>query len=275
MIPLNYHHLYYFRTIAKVGSLAKASNILLLAQPTLSLQLMQLEKSLGQKLFERRKQRLFLTDQGRFVLEYAERIFETGAELQEALKDKSRARNVRFEIGILNGTPRAFGHALLETLLDLSPNARVTLKEGTIEELLQDLREHRLDAILSDLSIRSQEQEVFKNDLIARIPIRFAACPALAKKYPRVPACLHEAPLIIPSSPSRLYQEILDRFAEWKVKPQIIVDIQDVEIARRMALTGRGIVPLNAYTLSVSLPHKGLVALSNTRALRTIATDRR
>jgi LysR family transcriptional activator of nhaA len=267
MIPLNYHHLYYFRTIAKAGSLAKASELLLLAQPTLSLQLMQLEKALGQRLFERRKQRLILTDQGRFVLGYAERIFEAGAELQDALKDGPRAGRVKMDIGIMNGTPRSLSHLLLESLFELAPHAHVTVKEGPIDALLIDLREHRLDGILSDISIRAQDQETFDNQLVARIPILFAASPRLARRYPCVPQDLAQAPLILPSSPSRLYQEILDRLAEWKVKPNIIADIQDIELARRTAVSGHGIVPLNALTLSVSLPRKALIPLKTTRPL--------
>ena len=85
MIPFNYHHLYYFYVIAKAGSIAKACETLLLSQPAISTQLKQLEKSLGSPLFERRKQRLFLTEQGRFVLDYAESIFEMGQELLGSL----------------------------------------------------------------------------------------------------------------------------------------------------------------------------------------------
>ena len=44
---LNYHHLLYFREIAKEGSIAKASEKLLVGQPALSHQLKQLEESLG------------------------------------------------------------------------------------------------------------------------------------------------------------------------------------------------------------------------------------
>ena len=76
MIPLNYHHLYYFYVTAKAGSISKACKTLLLSQPAVSLQLQQLERSLGNPLFERRKQRLHLTEVGRVVLDYAETIFE-------------------------------------------------------------------------------------------------------------------------------------------------------------------------------------------------------
>ena len=136
-----------------------------------------------------------------------------------------------------------------------------------MQALLSDLREHRLDAVLSDTSIRAQEQEIFDNHLIAKAPIVFAAAPALARKHPNIPKDLQGAPLILPSSPSRLYQEILDRLADWKVKPLIIADIQDVELARRMAVSGLGVVPLNGHTFKMSLPKGGLVRLRTSRSL--------
>src|SRR5688572_17549936 len=114
MIQFNYHHLYYFHEVARAGSIAKACEKLLLSQPAVSTQIKRLEKSLGSPLFERRKQRLHLTDQGRFVLDYAENIFEMGQRLKDNLKGRSGAERLTLRVGILSGTPRAFGHALVE-----------------------------------------------------------------------------------------------------------------------------------------------------------------
>ena len=68
MIPLNYHHLYYFYTVAKTGSIAKATDTLLLAQPTISAQIKELERFFKRPLFERRNRRLVLTEEGRCLL---------------------------------------------------------------------------------------------------------------------------------------------------------------------------------------------------------------
>ena len=53
MIPLNFHHLYYFRVISEEGSIHAASRRLRLAPSTLSSQLGQLEEQLNRRLFER------------------------------------------------------------------------------------------------------------------------------------------------------------------------------------------------------------------------------
>ncbi len=260
MIPLNYHHLYYFYVIARSGSIAKACDALLLAQPTLSAQLRQLEKSLGVKLFERFKQRLHLTEAGRFVLDYAESIFEMGEELQDSLRDQSHQGKVALQLGVVSGTPRAFGHALLSEALKDPQLAQIDLEEGPEEKLLRELRAHRLDAILSDRGAGVLTKE-YENHLIAKVPIYFAASPHLARRYPRLPQNLDQAPFILPSAPGAVSEQILERLAAWNVNPRLVAKVQDVELARRLAIDGHGIVPLNAYTIQVSQPVKHLHVL--------------
>jgi LysR family transcriptional activator of nhaA len=258
MIPFNYHHLYYFYVIARSGTMMGASEQLLLNQSTLSLQLKQFEKSIRCQLFERRQQRLVLTPKGKQILHYAKQIFEIGNQLEDVLKGSEVSHRRVIEVGVLNGTPRAFGHALLRSLRTYDPSAQLVLREGGLERLLKEMREFHLDALLTDVSIRSQDKEEFENHLIGKVPIVLAAAPKLSKRFRSLPKDLEGAPFLLPSSPSQVYRQILDLIAEWKIKPHIVAEIQDVELARRMALSGEGIVPLNAYTVSVSLPKGGL-----------------
>lgn len=258
MIQINYHHLYYFYVIARAGTIIKACETLLLAQSTVSAQLKQFEDALGRRLFERKKQRLHLTEDGRLVLDYAESIFEMGQELQDAMRDRPAAGQVAIQVGILNAAPRAFGHALLECILREAPTARITEVEGGQEELLTGLREQRLDVVLSDVSIRSQDREELSNHLVGKIPIVLAAAPHVARRYRRIPRDLEGAPFILPSVPSQCYHQVQDVLAQWKVRPKVVAEVQDVELARRLALAGHGIAPLNAYTVSASLPAGGL-----------------
>jgi DNA-binding transcriptional LysR family regulator len=85
---LNYHHLLYFWTVAREGTIARASEELRLAQPTISGQIRVLEDQLGEKLFQRSGRNLVLTDMGRVVYRYADDIFSLGRELMDTLKDR-------------------------------------------------------------------------------------------------------------------------------------------------------------------------------------------
>src|SRR5512138_376400 len=103
---LNYHHLHYFWTVARAGSIARASEELRLAQPTISNQLKTLEGALGVKLLERRGRRLVLTDVGRTVLRYADDIFRTGRELQQALRGVPTGERMRLVVGVADVIPK-------------------------------------------------------------------------------------------------------------------------------------------------------------------------
>ena len=96
---LNYHHLLYFWTVARQGTIARASEELRLAQPTISGQIRALEHQLGEKLFQRAGRNLVLTEIGHVVYRYADDIFSIGRELMDTLKDRPTGRPVRFQVG--------------------------------------------------------------------------------------------------------------------------------------------------------------------------------
>src|SRR5690349_14730935 len=103
---LNYHHLLYFWTVAKRGSIARACEELRLAQPTISGQIRALEESLGEKLFARQGRRLVLTDVGQVAYRYAEEIFSLGRELTEVLKGRPQNRPTRLMLGMSDLVPK-------------------------------------------------------------------------------------------------------------------------------------------------------------------------
>jgi LysR family transcriptional activator of nhaA len=64
---MNYHHLLYFWTVAREGTIARACEKLLVSQPTISGQLKALEQAVGRPLFDRSRRTLALTDIGQTV----------------------------------------------------------------------------------------------------------------------------------------------------------------------------------------------------------------
>lgn len=261
MIPLNYHHLYYFYVVATEGSIVKAKEKLLLAQPTISGQIRELESRLGRQLFERKNQRLHLTEEGRFVLDYAQRIFDLGTEMTDSLKDRPPVGRLRAQIGMVTGTPRTMAQALVQRLFAAFPKAHLTVREDDLADLQKELRAHRLDLILSDSMLPGEAVEECISRLVGRVPVAFVAAPGLAKKLGRFPQGLNGAPLILPAQPSQVYHQVLDLLGRWKVKPDVVAEVQDLELARRLAIAGHGVVPLNRQTLKSSRPLGGLIDL--------------
>ena len=69
---LNYHHLLYFWTVGREGSVSAAAERLHLARPTVTGQLRELETAMGEKLFEKKGRRLVLTEFGQQVFQFAD-----------------------------------------------------------------------------------------------------------------------------------------------------------------------------------------------------------
>lgn len=260
MIPLNYHHLYYFHAVAKAGSIAKARETLLLAQPTISAQLRLLEGALGRPLFERRPKRLVLTEAGRVVLDYAESIFRLGDELRDYFGDRPPEGRLRLQLGVASGTPRAFADSLLRAAFEAAPRLQASVREGGLEELSCALESHELDLLVSDAPPSPGRQTPMRLRRVAELPVRFAAAPALARRL-RTLEDFARADLILPSQPSRVYDQVLELFAKLGFEPRIAAEVQDLELARRLAVDGLGVAPLNEWTLKRSQPCGALRAL--------------
>lgn len=163
--------------------------------------------------------------------------------------------------------PRAFCHSLIRFTLKHAAGTRVVVKESHLPELLRDLREHRLDVVMTDVHVHGADEDAFDSELVGRVPIVFAATKAVAKRVGPLPKGLEAVPMVIPAHPSRIFAQVMDRLAQWKIKPRIAAEVQDVELARRLALDGLGVAPLNAHTVAASLPKGGLVAVPGSEKL--------
>jgi DNA-binding transcriptional LysR family regulator len=87
--------LQYFQTIARLENLTKASELLYIAQPNLSVSMKRLEEDLGIALFDRRKGRIRLTPTGKIFLSYVDRVLEdlnTGISEARAVEAKAVER---------------------------------------------------------------------------------------------------------------------------------------------------------------------------------------
>jgi len=176
---LNYHHLLYFWTVARNGSIARAAEELHLSQPTISNQLKTLEASLDVRLFERQGRRLVLTDVGRTVQRYADEIFRTGRELQLAVKGLPTGQRPRLAAGVADVIPKLVAERLLRPAYEKVKDLTLTCREGPLPQLMAALSLHELDVVLSDRPAGETKVRAFSHPL-GECGVVFLATPALA-----------------------------------------------------------------------------------------------
>jgi LysR family transcriptional activator of nhaA len=149
MYRINFNHLYYFLTIAKEGSIVKASKKLHVTQPALSHQLRLLEEDLEKKLFDRVGKRLVLNNEGAAVKEYADKIFRHSEEMIQFLKSDSPHTVKIIKIGTVPWLSKDEIYSFIKPFI-FSQHIRVEVYQKDLETFIKDIQGNRLDIILCD-----------------------------------------------------------------------------------------------------------------------------
>ncbi len=242
---LNYHHLLYFWTVAREGSVVRAAEALSLTQPTISGQIRALEDALGEKLFERSGRRLVLTEVGRIAYRYAEEIFTLGRELLNTLDDRPTGRPLRLVVGVADVMPKLIVRRLIEPALRLPEGVQVICREDKSDRLLAGLSLHELDVVLADTPMTQGVSVRAFNHLLGESGVSILGAKALAQKYRRqFPASLDQAPMLLPTA-NTVVRRSLDQFFDTHgIRPRIVAELEDSALLKSFGEGGLGLFPM-------------------------------
>lgn len=244
MRHLNYNHLLYFHTVAREGSIARASEVLHITPQTISGQLKLLEESIGAQLFDRVGRGLVLSETGQAVNEYADAIFSLGAELAHWVSRRSSAMHDRLNVGIVNSIPKLVAHSVLQVGLEMENPVKMICREDTLQALLADLAVHRLDLVLSDRPIPIGFGVKAFNHVLGESPISFYGRADLAARFSQnFPDSLNGAPVLLPMTGSAQRRSLEGWFEEIGVTPEIVAEFDDSALLKAFGETGAGIFP--------------------------------
>ena len=233
MSRLNYHHLYYFWRVATLGNLTEAARQLHVSQSALSAQIRTLEDNMNTRLFERQGRRLILTDQGQRVLTYAGDIFKRGEEL-EALAKRGIAPEVQqLRIGVLSTMSRNFIEGFITPLIERR-DVRFSLHAQGMANLLNGLRNHQLDLILTNANVVSEGQsDLWQSQLLAQQPVAIVGPEDLHNK--KFPDGYSNTRWVLPA-PNTEMRSAFDGFcSRWQYEPDILAEADDMAMLRLLA----------------------------------------
>jgi len=265
---LNYHHLHYFWVVARTGSIARASQELRLSQPTISTQLKTLEASLGHPLLERRGRGLVLTDVGRTVQRYADEIFRTGRELQQALKGVPTRERIPFAVGVADVIPKLVAERMLQAAVDAVKDLRLVCREGPLPALLASLALHDLDVVLSDSPAPESVRVKAFGHLLAECGVVFLAAPRLAHLRKGFPGSLSGAPVLLPAAGTALRQGLEAWFAAREVEPVVAGEFDDGALLKAFGARGMGVFAVPAMIEKEVCTQYGVTVAGRTEEVR-------
>lgn len=158
---MEFRVLKYFLTVAREGSITGAANYLHLTQPTLSRQLQNLEKELGQKLFNRGQLNISLTPEGMILRKRAEAIIDMVEKTQNEFT--SLKNDISGEVHIGAGeteTLKSIGD-IINDIRSIHSEIIFHMYSGIMEDVLE-----RIDNGLLDFGIVMQPVDLAKYNAI-------------------------------------------------------------------------------------------------------------
>lgn len=244
MRHLNYSHLHYFWTVACEGSIARAAKVLHLTPQTISGQLKLLDEVVGEPLFQRAGRGLILTDMGRIVKQYADDIFQVGAELSQLIKNREPHIQPVLNVGIVSSLAKLIGYRMLEPALTAQDPVKLVCSEASLEQLLADLAIHRLDMVISDRPIPvGMNVKAYNHRMGSSSVALFCVKEAVSRYQKDFPASLDGAPFLLPLNTSVFRRDLDEWFERANVRPNIVAEIGDSALLKAFGEAGAGIFP--------------------------------
>lgn len=240
MRQLNFHHLYYFWTVAKEGHLTRAAAQLHVSQSALSAQIRQLQDQLGHDLFTRQGRSLQLTEMGHLVLEYAQSIFSLGNELLSVTESGELRHLQRLRIGSVATLSRNFQDNFLRPVIG-EAKIRLVMRSASLNELLEQLRVHKLDLILSNRAVAADSSTPWRCRQIAEQGVSIVGPPGEQADDFRFPEDLKQASLLLPG-PSSDIRSQFDLLCEQQgVEIDPYAEVDDMAMLRLLARDSGGL----------------------------------
>jgi LysR family transcriptional activator of nhaA len=276
---LNYHHLFYFWTVARAGSIARASRELRLSQPTISNQIKTLEAALGHELFQRQGRSLVLTDVGRTAARYADEIFRTGRELVHALKGLPTPERMQLVVGVTDVLPKLVVERLLHGAVAALGEVRLICREGPLPQLMAALAVHELDVVLADAPAPEDVKVKAFTHLLRECGVSFLAARRLAGLRRGFPASLDGAPALLPS-PGTAVRRALDAWLDARqLRPVVVGEFDDSALLKAFGAHGHGFFVAPSIVERETCAQHGVVPIGRTDDLRerfyAISVERR
>jgi LysR family transcriptional activator of nhaA len=231
---LNFHHLFYFWRVAKLGHLTRAAVDLHTSQSALSAQIRQLEDRLGEDLFLREGRRLVLTDTGQLVLSYADTIFGLGQEMLGRLQGQSQGIT-RLRVGSIATMSRNYQENWIRPLLADSCVV-LTLESGLLEGLLVRLAQHQLDVVLANETVPSDPDRPLHCRFLGTQAVSLVGpSPRWKANSLRLPEDLEGVDLAVPGPRTAVRAQFDALCASAGVTPRLRAEVDDMAMLRLIA----------------------------------------
>jgi DNA-binding transcriptional LysR family regulator len=232
------------------------------AQPTISEQLKLLEEYLETPLFDRRPGGLRLNAQGRRVFEHTKTMFRAARRLIQEVNPNRLDEVSVLEIGVSSTVSRYLTARRFLPLFRIE-GAFPRVRFGTYEDLLEDVITGEIDILLSENAPPDTHVDRVGSKALMQCPMVAVASTDLAAKVKDFPVDLGGRPFVQYTRASRYRWELDELFLESGISPDVIAEVDDVELMVAAAEQGLAVAIVPEVVATSALRAGRLVDLGN------------
>lgn len=224
---MQFQQLLYVLEAAKTGSFSNAAKNLYVSQPSLSQQIISLEKELGISLFIRHSRSVSLTDAGRQFVVSAARIVNEYEQVSSLMNDYSFQKTGTIRIGLLWVADYLGIINILKNYQDFHKGIRYKVHINGSLQLLKEVEEHIIDAAFV---VGEEETMAPRKDLYTQLVMRDCYMAVVSKDNPLSErevirfSDLNDQTVIMPLPNSSLSKRLEHHFSIHQVKPHILCE---------------------------------------------------
>lgn len=262
-------HLRTFSTVAELGSVSKAALRLRVAQPALSRQIIDLERELGLKLFDRIGRRLLLTREGDQLVENCRRVLGQVAAIAEQARIFHGGQAGSLKIGASPQVMESVIPTMLSAYAKTFPMVEVKLVEIVGRDQLAMVQRGEIDIGIGLLG-QVQAEQRFAYHPLGTAEILAACHPSheLANKKTVEIATLGRYPLLL-LDPSYAFRKLFDAsFRLAGLEPTVIVESRAPHTLVALAEAGHGIAIIQTITPTSRYKVRVLRVAQNRKPMR-------
>ncbi len=244
-----------FHTVARLLSFTKAADALHMTQPAVTFQVRQLEEYFNTRLFDRTHNRISLTDVGKRVFTYAEKIFEQYAEMENAVKEMTGDVSGLLILGASTTIAEYMLPTLLGDFKDKHPDVRIRLQVSNTDGIVAMVEDNVIDLGVVEAPVHNKSLAVElcnMDQLVAVVPPHHR----FAQKKSITPKELFLEPYICREEGSGTREVITDYLEQQKVAIcdlSVVMELGSPESIKGAVEAGMGVTILSKATLHKEL----------------------
>lgn len=234
--------------MAEENNITKAAERLYISQPALTYRINQIEQDVKVQILERRKKGIKFTDEGKFLVQYANEMLHRLQHVQEELANMSDRTKGIIRIGVSSNYARIKLPPILQSFLEQYDRVQFSVITGWSDEIYKRLQQEDIRmAIIRGENDWHHDKILLERDAVAVISKE----PILIEELPSLPRITYQ-------TEPKLQQLIDDWWKEqYQVPPNITMEIDNIETCKKLVANGLG------YAI---VPSLGLSQLENIHA---------